>query len=53
MLTIGTISGLLTKFHGEIKKNTKFMAQIVFVEDTRLIFAYNKVSLWKKFGRCS
>lgn len=31
MLTIGTISGLLTKFHNEIKKITVFMVKNVLV----------------------
>ena len=37
MLTIGTISGLLTKFHGEIKKITGFMVKDLLVVATNWI----------------
>ena len=53
MLTIETISGLLIKFHGEIKEITGFMAKNVLVVATQLDVTYSKTSLWAKFGRFS
>lgn len=49
-LITGIISGLLTKFHGEIKK---IMAKNVLVGATQLDASDNNVSLWTKLDRFS
>ena len=53
ILTIGTIGGLLTNLHCEIKKITGSMTKNLLVGGTQLDVTYSKVSLWAKFVRFS